>query len=302
MALIELTLEGKIDKVKKAISRIQAYAFDVPVAAISGGKDSVVLDALCQMAGIKYEPIYNVTSVDPPELVRFIKYKMPHVKRQIPRDKDGNPITMWNLIPRKHMPPTRLARYCCAELKESQNSGRITFTGVRWAESQRRAQNQGLINSWGKALAGAEGAKVNKSGGIIMNDDNDENRHMVENCFRTNKTLVNPIIDWTDEDVWEFIRSYNVPYCELYDCGFKRIGCLGCPMNTRAARELETYPEYKALYIKAFDKMLEEMKTPPQTWRTGRDVYNWWIGLNDRSKKNTEFEQSLIEQSGIEIY
>lgn len=46
MALIELTLEGKIDKVKKAISRIQAYAFDVPVAAISGGKDSVVLDAL----------------------------------------------------------------------------------------------------------------------------------------------------------------------------------------------------------------------------------------------------------------
>ena len=76
MALIELTLEGKIDKVKKAISRIQAYAFDVPVAAISGGKDSVVLDALCQMAGIKYEPIYNVTSVDPPELVRFIKYKI----------------------------------------------------------------------------------------------------------------------------------------------------------------------------------------------------------------------------------
>ena len=135
-----------------------------------------------------------------------------------------------------------------------------------------------------------------------MNDDNDETRHMVESCFRTNKTLVNPIIDWTDEDVWEFIRSYNVPYCELYDCGFKRIGCLGCPMNTHAARELEAYPKYKALYIKAFDNMLEEMKTPPQTWRTGRDVYNWWIGLNDRSKKNTEFEQSLIEQSGIEIY
>ena len=73
-------------------------------------------------------------------------------------------------------------------------------------------------------------------------------------------------------------------------------------MNTHAARKLEAYPKYKALYIKAFDNMLEEMKTPSQTWRTGRDVYNWWIGLNDRSKKNAEFEQSLIEQSGIEIY
>ena len=71
MALIELTLEGKIDKVKKAISRIQAYAFDVPVAAISGGKDSVVLDALCQMAAINPEPRKSAPSVARPELVRI---------------------------------------------------------------------------------------------------------------------------------------------------------------------------------------------------------------------------------------
>ena len=75
----------------------------------------------------------------------FIRDKYPDVSRDIPHDKDGKPITMWNLIPKKKMPPTRLARYCCSVLKESAGKGRITVTGVRWAESARRKENQGVV-------------------------------------------------------------------------------------------------------------------------------------------------------------
>lgn len=147
MALEETMLDGTVvDKVQIAINRFKA--FEPPEGyflAFSGGKDSVCIKALADMAGVKYDAHYSVTSVDPPELVRFIKEKYPDVARDIPHDKNGKPITMWNLIPKKKMPPTRLARYCCAVLKETAGKGRITVTGVRWAESARRKENQGVV-------------------------------------------------------------------------------------------------------------------------------------------------------------
>lgn len=134
------------EKVKTSIERLKAFEPDEGYyLAFSGGKDSVVCKALLDMAGVKYDATYRVTSVDPPELVQFIKEKHPDVKREVPRDKDGKPITMWNLIPRKMYPPTRVARYCCAELKESGGDGRMTVTGVRWEESVARKSNQGLV-------------------------------------------------------------------------------------------------------------------------------------------------------------
>ena len=107
-------------------------------------------------------------------------------------------------------------------------------------------------------LSGAEPSRTGK-GGIILNTDNDENRRMVEMCYRTHKTLVNPIIDWTSEDVWEFVRLYNVPYCELYDFGFKRLGCVACPLGGYASmqRDLEFFPQFKKFYIRTFDEMLD---------------------------------------------
>ncbi len=146
MSLVETTLFGTEDKVANSIEALQS--FEPPegyYVAFSGGKDSVVVKALCDMAGVKYDAHYSVTSVDPPELVQFIKEYYPDVIREIPRDDQGNAITMWSLIPQKMYPPTRLARYCCEALKEAGGYGRFTVTGVRWAESRNRKNNQGLV-------------------------------------------------------------------------------------------------------------------------------------------------------------
>ena len=113
--------------------------------AFSGGKDSVCLKAIADMAGVKYEAHYHVTSVDPPELVRFIKKYHPDVIFDHPLDENGKPITMWSLIRQEKYPPTRLARYCCEVLKEGGGEGRTVATGVRWAESTNRKANQGVV-------------------------------------------------------------------------------------------------------------------------------------------------------------
>lgn len=141
----QLNLWGK-NKVEVAIDRLQSFEpKDGYYLAFSGGKDSQCIYHLAKMARVKFDAHYRITSVDPPELVRFIKTQYPDVALDYPRDADGNVITMWNLIPKQTIPPTRKARYCCDKLKESGGEGRLTVTGVRWAESPARKQNQGEV-------------------------------------------------------------------------------------------------------------------------------------------------------------
>lgn len=275
-----------LDKVDKAIMRLKTY--EPPEGyylCFSGGKDSCVIKALADMAGVKYDAHYKVTSVDPPELVRFIKEKYPDVEFEVHYDKDGNRITMWNLIPKKKMPPTRLARYCCAALKESGGVGRLKVTGVRWAESSRRKRSHSevtLMDKKAKPLIESELSDedfmLTPQGGVALRLDNRENARIVEMCYKNHTTTINPIIDWGDSDVWEFIKEYNVPYCTLYDQGYKRLGCIGCPMSTHQAEELERYPKYKKLYLLSFEKMLEELdnKNLTTTWESPQAVMDWW--------------------------
>lgn len=260
----QLNFNGR-DKVEMALSRMMAFEpEDGYFLAFSGGKDSVVIKALADMAGVKYDAHYNITTVDPPELVRFIREKYPDVIFDRPEH------TMWQLIPKKGMPPTRLARYCCDYLKEGGGKGRFVMTGVRWAESARRKNNR----------TGLELNAYVKRGKKVLDDpDNPANEQLARVCPTKGKHILNPIIDWDDDEVWEFIRAYRIPYCKLYDEGYERLGCIGCPMNTKAAEELEKYPKFKAAYLRAFDRMLHRRaeKGLKQTWESADEVMKWWL-------------------------
>lgn len=139
------------EKEKTAIERLKAFEpFDEPYyLCYSGGKDSDVVRILAELAGVKHEIYHNLTTVDAPETIQYIK-SVPNVIINKARNDNGTHKTMWNLIPEKLMPPTRLVRYCCEELKEQGGKGRLKVTGVRWDESKNRADNQGGITIIGK--------------------------------------------------------------------------------------------------------------------------------------------------------
>ncbi len=283
-----------IEKEKTAIERLRAFEPETEPYHLcySGGKDSDVIRILAMLAGVKHEIHHNLTSVDAPETVRYVQ-SIPNVIIDIPHDKDGNRISMWSLIVKKGLPPTRLMRYCCSELKEKGGKGRMKITGVRAAESVNRAKNAGMIKIIGKPktvqkMAENLGAdyEINQAGGLVMNMDNDENRRLVEHCYRTATAMINPILDWTDSDVWEFLKYYGCEANPLYQCGKKRIGCIGCPMqnNKKRAEEFDRYPKYRNLYIRAFDRMLESNphKEYYYSWHSGIDVFDWWTGSDSR--------------------
>lgn len=222
--------------------------------AFSGGKDSVSLYGVCKKAsdelGLSFDSMfhmqYNITNLDPPELVRFVKTFPEKVYIHHPEK------TFWKLLMEKKIPPQRAHRWCCAELKEvSSIRGGYTLTGVRHAESAKRSQRE-AFEIRGKT----------KADRILLNDN--EDRRQTEYCSVKASYICNPIIDWTDEDVWSFIRHENLPYCSLYDEGFKRLGCIGCPLSDVKARnrDFERWPGYKAQYIRIFQRIVDYYKKP----------------------------------------
>ena len=244
MMLIENTIFGVKDKVKIAIERLKT--FEPPEGyylAFSGGKDSQVVYELAKMAGVKFDTHMHLTSVDPPEVIEFVKKYYPEVELHRPEK------TMFQLIIEHNMPPLRTVRFCCEKLKEPGGKGRFVITGIRAQESKRRAK-----------------------------------RRMVEVCMRDNtKRYIHPIFDWSEEDVWEFIKSRGLPYCSLYDQGWRRIGCLLCPMATKKEKEMhmKRYPQFTRAYLRAFEIMLQKRKESgmdkKNDWTTPEKVMQWWI-------------------------
>ena len=115
-------------------------------------------------------------------------------------------------------------------------------------------------------------------------NDNDSRRRVTELCMQKHKMVVNPIIDWTDADVWEFIRSEHIQICDLYRCGYERVGCIGCPMaGKKRYREFADFPAYKKLYLHAFERMLEERvrRGKGSTWSSAEEVFLWWMEDNN---------------------
>lgn len=155
------------EKEKRAIDYLRTFEPESEsyYLCYSGGKDSDCIRILAELAGVNHEVHHNLTTVDVPETVQYIRAIMSEYgERQLIKTETERfyrygdkgfihlpELTMWELIVKKKMPPTRLARYCCEALKERGGKGRIKITGVRWAESRNRKENQGQVTIIGKS-------------------------------------------------------------------------------------------------------------------------------------------------------
>lgn len=165
-------------------------------------------------------------------------------------------------------PPTRLQRWCCKLLKHNNGSGSFRVLGVRAQESPRRA------------------------------------RLWKEFSAKLDDVFLAPILYWKDEDVWRFIRENGIPYCSLYDHGYKRIGCLGCPMKHGAKRQadFDRYPRFLAAYQRAARVYYERTKEKRlakglPVKPTFESFWSWWME-NEEPEPACVYEQMREQADG----
>jgi phosphoadenosine phosphosulfate reductase len=188
--------------------------------AFSGGKDSIVTLELVRMSGVKHQAFYSATTIDPPELVKFIRQHYPDVTWLHPKE------SFWSGIKRKN-PPTRWARWCCDILKKN----RVVEVDLHHHILGIRAE---------------ESAGRRKRGRIDYHQ-------------RLKKHNYKPIFDWLEWHIWDFIDACGLPYPSLYDEGWDRIGCVVCPMHCYPnSRQLERDRQRWPEMFKVFEKVVTE--------------------------------------------
>jgi phosphoadenosine phosphosulfate reductase len=253
------------DKEEQAIEFIRSLKdpTGVLIVGFSYGKDSCLLWDLVKRAGVAAEAWYSVTCIEPAGLISWGKVAYPEVKLQLPKR------SIYQGILKKGL-PTRKVRWCCELLKEQSGEGRVVAVGVRAAESARRAR------TW-KPLSYFR----NSAGRII-------------------KTLAAPILNWTDDEVWPYIRKHDVPYCPLYDQGYKRIGCVPCPMQgeKRLREALAAHPKIARELRRHADLYLDAGRVDSNRKlcsMTNDEYWEWW--LSGKAPKRDEAQLDLwVEQ------
>lgn len=256
--------------------------------AFSGGKDSQALFHIAQLAGVQFEGHMNLTSVDPPEVIRFVKRSYPEVELIKPKD------SIYHVALRKQLLPTKKVRWCCEEFKEKAGAGKVTLIGIRHQESRNRAKrNEVEISNFSfsgdlkafekfrkKKLSATKSPSTRKRGEVNITNAKEEK---TIGCISGKETLlISPIIHWTERDVWEFLNKVaQVPHCELYDQGFYRIGCICCPMSPPRQKliENERWPHVRRNWVKAIREIRSGGGVLQRTLTTSNPVVRYWERL-----------------------
>lgn len=268
------------------------------VCTYSGGKDSDVLLELHKRAGVPFEVHNSHTTADAPQTVYHIRKKFKQLEEQGIKCTIQMPeMSMWKLIVHKGFPPTRIARYCCAYLKETSCENSMISTGVRWDESNARKERGPLeiITPKKKDRIVLSHNEIYETKPkyrqislfeeehkeVMLMSDNSKKRKLLERCQLKAKSVCNPIVDWTTSELWNYINQEHIEVNELYYCGFSRVGCIGCPMaDKKRYFEFSVFPKYEMAYRNAFQRMVEKSKVSGNKkcrWKNGNEVFLWWM-------------------------
>ena len=210
-------------KVERAIRLLQSIPQDGDIElSYSGGKDSDVILELAKMAGIPYRAIYKATTIDPPGTIAHAK----EMGAEVIHPKK----TFFQLVSKSGF-PSRFQRFCCSALKEYKTCDRA-IQGIRRSESRKRAEKYKEPEVC-RVYSAKEKVKVYL-----------------------------PILEWTDQDVAEFIKERNIKCHPLYysrEGQFdvtKRLGCMGCPLASRNKRIqfFKENPKWLKAWIRAGQK------------------------------------------------
>ena len=276
----------------------------------SGGKDSQALYYIVKMSGVKFQTHINFTSVDPADVVRFVKTQYPSVIRHKPQ------ISIYKKAIEIGLLPTMTKRWCCKEYKEGGGAGKVNLIGIRREESVKRSKRNEVevsakkfsgnideFNEWSNKQIERKRKRISKNQDEFSLKNDNEVR-----CINgKDSIIISPIFDWTQKDVWYFLNNIiKAPHCKLYDEGQTRIGCIMCPMRSlkQTKKDIEKFPYIKKKWIDTIKEMRKNgifdykyTENPNATEdEIAENIFDYWICKESYNKwYSKKFLQQKIE-------
>jgi len=215
-------MKNLITKEIEAIQFLKKNATEKTFVSFSGGKDSLVALDLAIRANFN-EAIFCDTTIEFDETLQYVNIISNFYGIKI--DIVKAPIDFFEIV-RKIGFPSRRSRWCCDVFKFGplscyaiKNKVKCFITGLRSDESIKR-----------------------------------KSYNMIDKNPLVPVTQLNPLLDWTEEEIWAYIKKYNLPINPLYN-DFIRLGCWCCPF-----KRAEEYKKIESLYPDLFYKLKSELK------------------------------------------
>jgi len=194
----------------------------------SGGKDSLVALDLAIKSGIS-DVVFCDTTVELQETLDNVEEIEHFYNIKITRVSAPRPF--FDLVYDMGF-PTRALRWCCKVYKFSPFEEYARRTGIR------------------AYITGLRKEENSKRKSYKMDDKN--------HFFTSNQ--INPILNWSEDEIYSYIHKYNLPINPLYKLGFKRVGCWPCPFKSREEWKLieKNFPEKYDLLQKTLQHILKD--------------------------------------------
>ena len=231
MAKISENLMVKIEAVKQVLAKIGTDYNPATLASSYGAEDMVLMDLIC-----KFTPEIEIFTLDtgrlPKETYEVMQEAKAHYNREVkvyfPDAEDvGSYITQQG--PNAFYDSVELRKQCCG-MRKVKPLKRALADKKAWLTGMRRSQ------------------AVTRSELPVSEYDDDHGLQKFS-----------PLTDWSNGDIWAYIRAFDVPYNKLHDEGYASIGCAPCTRaitageDIRAGRWWWENPESKecGLHVKA---------------------------------------------------
>lgn len=268
-----LSLQDKIAWSKDVIAKALGTICN-PACAFSAGKDSTVLLHLLLQFRPNIHVVYGNTGIEFPECIRFAKKLKKEWNLNFHEAKPE--INFWQIV-KEYGWPLLGKGYGVSGV--AHKSSREKFFRQLEKDGKMRKQYKvqqevSISSACCTFLKERPSEKVQKKLGVdgvflgIMASESRRRRFLTLDYgelyqVKSNKMWkCNPLAIWTDDDIWEYIRQYNVPYATLYDKGYvneygrkvchKRNGCMFCGMDIR-------FPDNHLAIMR---------RTHPKAWKT----------------------------------
>jgi 3'-phosphoadenosine 5'-phosphosulfate sulfotransferase (PAPS reductase)/FAD synthetase len=254
------TLEQKIDHAVAVVSTFIEKVRNNIFVSYSGGKDSsVMLDIIRRFVDKTVPAVFCNTGNEYPEVVQFVRQTdnvtviRPEINIRQIIDKYGFP-----LISKEQSQYIRQAKHTHSEkLRNIRLHGSINGIGKiaeRWKFLIDAPFD--VSEKCCDLLKKKPFKKFNKETGLYpaIGTMAGESRLRFQkwlkygcNSFETGMIASYPLSIWTEANIWEYIRKFNLPYSPIYDMGIRRTGCLCCGFGCHIKGDRRFYflKEYK---------------------------------------------------------